>query len=433
MSSKFSSHLVAFLLLISGSLTAATIVDSPPVYQKPSSMAAMDWIQHLEDERDQADIAGDYAGFKAITDEISATIAGKHGFSEERATPEEELFIIHSITRTRHRFMGQRHMLHDRYLGYDRAQTNALLQTDARFKDHMAAVLAIDAMVMKALNDDNFSDDWSDTEKDPQELIPGIIAHAQKHEKKEVFDPLRPAFQHFLQTRRDTLRLVNDVFSVFAPKMTLLKVHNEAMELGKTYKGWTVHNNATEVEKERVIDKVEGLSIIDEGGDVFSSSARATPPSDELRARLGLNLEAMIVEYVYDPYLLKEAFDLSGAGPKRFYLSRPLNPQLARILTRPHGIIPVSAIVKTYKNVTTTTILPESPPLEMIEMIETAVKRGTPSVLSNYACMLFNGSHGVPKDIPRAIKLCREAADLGDRTANQYSLPLMIAQVGGSR
>ena len=107
---------------------------------------------------------------------------------------------------------------------------------------------------------------------------------------------MRPAFQHFLQTRRDTLRLVNDVFSVFAPKMTLLKVHNEAMELGKTYKGWTVHNNATEGEKERVIDKVEGLSIIDEGGDVFSSSARATPPSDELRARLGLNLEAMIVE-----------------------------------------------------------------------------------------------------------------------------------------
>ncbi len=375
MNSKFSAYLVAFLLLISGYLTAATIVDSAPdarpVYQKPAPMGALAWIQYLEDERDQADIAGDYAGFKAITDEISATIAGKHGLSEERATPEEELAIIHSITRTRHRFMGQRHMLHDRYLGYDRAQTTTRLQTDERFNGHMAAVLAIDAMVMKALNDDDFEEAWGDTTKDPQELIPGIIAHAQKHEKKEVFESLTPAFQHFLQTRRDTLRLVNDVFSVFAPKMTLLKVHNEAMELGKTYKGWTVHNNATEGEKERVIDKVEGLSIIDEGGDVFSSSARTTPPSDELHARLGLNLEAMIVEYVYDPYLLKEAFDVSGAGPKRFYLSRrPPNPQLARILTRPHGIIPVSAIVKTYKNVTTTTILPESPPLEMIKMIK---------------------------------------------------------------
>ena len=65
MSSKFSAYLVAFLLLISGSLTAATIVDSAPdarpVYQKPAPMGALAWIQHLEDERDQADIEGDYA------------------------------------------------------------------------------------------------------------------------------------------------------------------------------------------------------------------------------------------------------------------------------------------------------------------------------------------------------------------------------------
>ncbi|RZI45515.1 hypothetical protein EQU50_06790 [Candidatus Finniella inopinata] len=101
-------------------------------------------------------------------------------------------------------------MLNDRYLGYDRAQTTTRLQTDARFNGHMAAVLAIDAMVMKAMNDDEFHDAWSDTKRDFQELIPSIISHAQTHERKEVFASLRPTFEAFLNHRHDTLRLAKD-------------------------------------------------------------------------------------------------------------------------------------------------------------------------------------------------------------------------------
>ena len=183
-----------FSLIASESLIAATSLDSASdinpsslSLQKKSSMAALEWIQHLEDERDKADIDGNYAGFKKLTDEISATIAGKYGISERSATQEEQIAIIHSITRTRHRFMGQRNMLHDRYLGYDRAKTNSLLQTDAHFKDHMAAVLAIDAMVMKAMNDDDFEELWRQENANKTvsaDFVSGVIDHAKNHEKK---------------------------------------------------------------------------------------------------------------------------------------------------------------------------------------------------------------------------------------------------------
>ena len=110
-----------FSIIASESLIAATslstdINPSSISLQKKSSMAALDWIQHLEDERDKADQVANFSAFKAITDEISATIAGKYGISERSATQEEQIAIIHSITRTRHRFMGQRNMVHDRFL-----------------------------------------------------------------------------------------------------------------------------------------------------------------------------------------------------------------------------------------------------------------------------------------------------------------------------
>jgi hypothetical protein len=187
-------------------------------------MAALVWIQHLEDERDKADQVANFSAFKAITDEISATIAGKYGISERLATQEEQIAIIHSITRTRHRFMGQRNMLHYRYLGYDRAKTNSLLQTDALFKDHMAAVLAIDAMVMKAVNDDDFEELWRQENASKAvsaDFVSAVIDHAKSHEKKEVFESLQPSFQGFLQDRHDVIHLANDVFNSLTHKTSL--------------------------------------------------------------------------------------------------------------------------------------------------------------------------------------------------------------------
>jgi hypothetical protein len=335
-------------------------------------MAALAWIQHLEDERDKADIDGNYAGFKKLTDEISATIAGKYGISERSATQEEQIAIIHSITRTRHRFMGQRNMLHDRYLGYDRAKTNSLLQTDSLFKDHMAAVLAIDAMVMKAMNDDDFEELWRQENANKTasaDFVSSVIDHSKNHEKKESFEPLQPSFQGFLQDRHDLIHLANDVFSVFAPKMTLKKVYTELMVSGgSSYKGWTVHNadafaqlvTLTEEEKlnypgledELKSAKLSQFVMFRDVGpfqdDIFSTSLRARTASDEISTKLILNSEEIIIEYIYDECLF-EKFGVIGSGPRQFYLSRLLKDSLYSrmdaVLKRKFGLLPPSVLL----------------------------------------------------------------------------------------
>jgi len=290
---------------------------------------------------------------------------------------------------------------------------------------------------MKAMNDDDFSDDWADTKKDPQELIPGIIAHAQKYEKKEVFESLTPAFQHFLQTRRDTLRLANDVFSVFAPKMTLVKFYNEVVPSGDTYKGWTVHNagafrySATLTEEEKaehpgLESKIrrqlnQGLTRPNMVSDVFSSSERATPPSDDIRTRFDLNQEEMVVEYVYDDCLLERGYGVRGAGPISFYLSRPVSPQLARILRRRHGVIPNTTMLETYR-CETMALINDAP-----NMIKAAAQRGISSALNRYAFKIFYAEDGIERDIPKAIELYIEAAELGNSAA-QSNLPIKLNQ-----
>ncbi|RZI45516.1 sel1 repeat family protein [Candidatus Finniella inopinata] len=414
------------------------MVDTTVVYQKPLSMAALAWLEQLEDERDQADIAGNFDGFKKITDEISATIGGKYGLSERSATPEEELLIIYSITRTRHRFMGQRNMLNDRYLGYDRAQTTIRLQTDARFNSHMAAVLAIDAMVMKAVNDDEFHDAWSDTKKDPGQLIPGIISHAQTHERKEVFAHLRPAFEAFLGTRRNTMRLANDVFNIFAPKMSLVKVYNEVVPSGGIYKGWTVHNvdvfaypvTLTEEENARFPDAEDAirkeinhdLSRSNHVSSIFSSSERAISPSDEIRSKFDLGSKEIIVEYIYHDCLPEQGYRVRGIGPRRFYLSLPImNPQLAKLLKQRGAIIPDSAMEETYRQ--TKLILKKK---AIPDMIINTAKRGIPAALHNYALSLFeNRTSGIKRDVPKAIEVYKDAFNLGFEIGKK-NLPILL-------
>ena len=69
-----------------------------------------------------------------------------------------------------------------------------------------------------------------------------VVDHAKSYEKKEVFEPLQPSFQRFLQSRHDVIHLANEVFSVFAPKMNLKMVYTELMVSGGIHKGWTVYN-----------------------------------------------------------------------------------------------------------------------------------------------------------------------------------------------
>ncbi|RZI46516.1 hypothetical protein [Candidatus Finniella inopinata] len=152
--------------------------DGGPKYKKPSHPTFLAWIQDLENQRDKADSEGNFPAFKKATDEISAIIGWRYGRFEWLNSPESQLWVIYSIIRTRHKFMGQLHMLHDRYFSYDHEQTTKLLQTNSRFKSCMAAVLAIDTIVMNALNDDNFEEKWGEPEV-IQTLLPSITRLSQ--------------------------------------------------------------------------------------------------------------------------------------------------------------------------------------------------------------------------------------------------------------
>ncbi len=492
----FLLYLSSFLLLVSGPLLQASSIDASSEssserlsFQKPLTMAALDWVQHLEDERDKADQVANFSAFKTIADEISATIAGKYGFSERSATPEEQIAIIHSITRTRHRFMGQRNMLYDRYLGYDRTKTNTLLQTDVLFKDHMAAVLAIDAMVMKAMNDDDFEELWRQenaSQTVSADFVSGVVDHAKSYEKKEVFELLEPALQNFLQTRHDAIHLANDIFNIFAPKMTLKKVYTEIMVSGETYRGWTVHNAGTfaqlitltkeenllypglenELRSAKLGQFVGIRDVLQD--DIFPTSLRARAISDEINEKIILGSEEVIVEYIYDECLF-EKFGVVGLGVKRFYLSRSVKfaseSRLDIILKRKFGVIPTSLLLESrklslwgYLNTSDRLeaalergiapgmafyarflaggipgITKNNNPLRALQVAQGAVNLGDklaledlPNFLHDYAFWLFKGEDDTTRDIPKAIELCREAASLGNPKAIR-NLPRMLA------
>ena len=176
--------------------------------EKPEKTGCILWLQQLEEKRTETGRLRQFDRFDALTKEISATVAGKYGISERSATPEEQVVIMHSITRTRLNFVNRDGMLHDFYLGYDRQKTANLLQTSTRFKEHMAAVLAIDSMAMKAEIDDEFEREWREENNKKivsEDFISEVISHAQIHESREVYEPLNQHFQKFLQTRPDII------------------------------------------------------------------------------------------------------------------------------------------------------------------------------------------------------------------------------------
>ncbi len=83
-------------------LSPASAVDGldetqPPVFaydfktlDKPKGMGDITWLRELEVERNKADCIGSLEAFKALSLEISATLAGKYGVSTRLATPEEQ-------------------------------------------------------------------------------------------------------------------------------------------------------------------------------------------------------------------------------------------------------------------------------------------------------------------------------------------------------
>lgn len=130
-------------------------VASSSVHSRQQSMDQR--LQELEDQRDLTDFR-DYPRFKDLTHEISSMIGA---FPAEGALPKgEELHRwIDSIIRTRHKFSGQaclgKHGMANRYVHGLRDLDNH------EHRNHIAVIMAIDAMVKLAIMDEDFSAMWS--------------------------------------------------------------------------------------------------------------------------------------------------------------------------------------------------------------------------------------------------------------------------------
>ena len=368
-----------FVAIILAQTTLPSMATDDALLEKPGKTGCILWLQQLEKKRDEAVRLRQRERRDAITHEISATIAGKYGISERSATPEEKIVIMHSIIRTRRGFfhgndlMYRNNLIHELYLDYNRSKTNDQLRTDSIFKDHMAAVLAIDVMVMKSFVDGDFAELWGEANKKStvsQDLISGVISHAQAHEKREVFNSLTQNLQAFMHTRHRTICLANDVFSVFAPRIGLTTFYSEL--IGGTYQGWDVHGGddlANIITSEDIINsgcwrsegeiktmfcnKLSELSKLGPGNDIYVefNSAKATHPTDELRRKFNLQSDEMVVQYVYDPNPLFQAVGIRGMQEKTFYLSRSVkNPLIVQLLTGVAFNPPVSITSETESN-----------------------------------------------------------------------------------
>jgi hypothetical protein len=206
---------------------------------KPKGIGGVDWLRALEGERNKADCLGNLEAFKGFTKEISATIAGKYGLSLRQATAEEQAELIYSITRTRHKFSGANDIL-PRFYGVSNIES-----LPTHHQAHLAAALTIDTLAAEAIGNDDLLNKWSEIRSDrPINLsfIESVKAHAKTWTKEPLFTTLEPSMDSFLQNSK-TIAFAHDVFSIFAPKISLKTIYSEMFN--GEYRGWTVHGYST--------------------------------------------------------------------------------------------------------------------------------------------------------------------------------------------
>jgi len=114
--------------------------------KKPKGMAALAWLSQLEEKRDTAELDHDYAAFREISQEISATLAGKYGLKKRRAKPQERQRMISSIIRTRHHFAGMPNILSQLYFNHNPVGCWKKVKKDPVYAKHMGVILAVNTI-----------------------------------------------------------------------------------------------------------------------------------------------------------------------------------------------------------------------------------------------------------------------------------------------
>ena len=110
---------------------------------KPRDMGALVWLCMIEKKRDEAALNKSIRVYEGLTREISATLAGKYGFSSRLATDEERYIILESVIKTRAFYNDKLDIINDFYFGYDQPNCWQAVERDRGFASHIEGLQVI--------------------------------------------------------------------------------------------------------------------------------------------------------------------------------------------------------------------------------------------------------------------------------------------------
>ncbi len=110
---------------------------------------------HDREKRDEAALNKSIRVYEGLTREISATLAGKYGFSSRLATDEERYIILESVIKTRAFYNDKLDIINDFYFGYDQPNCWQAVERDRGFASHIAVIAATDGLSWKKFNNGN--------------------------------------------------------------------------------------------------------------------------------------------------------------------------------------------------------------------------------------------------------------------------------------
>ena len=113
--------------------------DRPETINKPQELPAIEWLEQLENARNNAKYNNQIGNFEFLTREISATLGGKYGFRSTPATKEEILRMLQSVMKTRTYYPNKPDIITDLYLSHDRDACLRNIEENPHFAEHMVA------------------------------------------------------------------------------------------------------------------------------------------------------------------------------------------------------------------------------------------------------------------------------------------------------
>lgn len=304
---------------------------------------------------------------------------------------------------------------------------------------HLAAVLTIDTLAAEAIGNEDLLNQWAEIKADQPvnaKFINDVKSHAKAWTKELLVTTLEPAIDSFLQNAK-TIALAHDVFSMFAPKITLKTIYSE-MFSGE-YRDWTVHgfdsfaNLLTpkyigHSEKREKFAELEGASkkallekIPQDSFNIPCLSVVADLASPELSEKLSLKPKTVILEYVFncclDEMYSGESY-LFIKDLRRLQLTRNCSQNLCGLFSWPNSKVSEEELLDIYSasvSVTARVLKKESGPeykFSYSQGFNFLMQIGCSETMVMHALNFLNGD-GVRKDPHLALKIFREALDLG--------------------